>query len=162
MNKKISLFKPTIFSACLTLAMSSASHAEIYKWVDANGHTHYSENKDEAGKAKAEELKIKSVPVSAGSATTPRWQEQEQEFRKRLAQKPNAPVFRPPSSPQTSSPQANSPPNENQPETDASRCAYATALNNGRLIRFNKYNSLIKTDPDARMIAQRDISTFCH
>lgn len=125
MHKNISLFQKTIFSTCLALALTSVSHAEIYKWVDASGKTHYPENKDEAGTNKTEELKIKSKPVPAPTSTTD-WRKQEEEFRQRLAQKPNAPVFRPPNSPQ-----ANSAPRGGQLETDASRYKYATDLNNG-------------------------------
>jgi len=49
---KISIIRRSLSTLCLTLLLASAdSFAEIYKWVDANGQTHFSERKDEAGKA---------------------------------------------------------------------------------------------------------------
>lgn len=156
MNKKISLLAQSVISSCLALALVSASHAEIYKWVDASGRTHYSENKDEAGKAKAEETKIKSTSMpasaSANTSSTPRWREQDEEFKQRQAQKQNEARHRPPA---PTGPRST--PDANQPETDASRCALARGISSGQLVRSNG----IKTDANDRLIAERDISTYC-
>lgn len=152
MHKKTSVFKQTIFGTCLTLALTSVSHAEIYKWVDASGKTHYSENKAEAGKAKAEELKIQSKPVPANASSTQSWQEREQEFKQRLVEKQNKQISRTGTGTQT-----RFAPSGNQPETDASRCDLARGISSGKLVRRNG----IATDSNDRLIAERDISTYC-
>ncbi|MES2071281.1 MAG: DUF4124 domain-containing protein [Pseudomonadota bacterium] len=153
MNKKNSVFQQCLSSACLVLAWASPSHAEIYKWTDANGQTHYSENKADAGKGNAEQTKIRSNPMQATSSSTPNWQEQEQEFKRRQVQKQLEQPSRPPSPAQTKSS-----PNENQLETDASRCDLARSINNGTA----RHSNGAKTDANDRMIAERDVSTYCH
>jgi hypothetical protein len=56
-QKELFIFLTLLFSA-------SISHAEIYKWIDASGQTHYSEKKEDAGQGKAVELKVAAQPVS--------------------------------------------------------------------------------------------------
>lgn len=77
-------FNLWIFGVCLTsFFMASNGHAQVYKWVDANGQTHYSEKKEDAGKARTEELKLNSQsgsPQDPGSSAQ-YWQEQERKFR---------------------------------------------------------------------------------
>lgn len=152
MHKNSSPFQKTIFSTCLTLALTSVCHAEIYKWVDASGKTHFSENKDEAGTAKAEELKIKSKPVSASTSSMQSWQEREQEFKQRLVEQQNKQSYRSGASTQTKYA-----PSGNQAETDASRCDLARGISSGKLVRRNG----VATDANDRLIAERDISTYC-
>jgi len=53
-----------ILAVCLMCLLVANSDAQIYKWVDENGKTHYSEKKEDAGNAKTEELKSKSQPTS--------------------------------------------------------------------------------------------------
>ncbi len=46
-------------SICITFfVFSTCVHAEIYKWIDANGQIHYSDKKVDAGKSKTEVLKV--------------------------------------------------------------------------------------------------------
>lgn len=153
MSKKNSVITQYALIAGLTLALSPASHAEIYKWVDAHGQTHYSENKDDAGKGKAEEMKIKSKAAPATNTSAQGWQEQEQEFKRRLVQKQ---LEQPQRSPAAM--QARSGLDRNQTETDASRCNLARQINNGTAVHSNG----AKTDTNDRMIAERDVSTYCH
>ena len=49
--------KPRLFVAIVTLALSATATAEIYKWTDANGNTHYS---DKPPTRAAQVLDIKS------------------------------------------------------------------------------------------------------
>ncbi|MDP3702597.1 MAG: DUF4124 domain-containing protein [Hylemonella sp.] len=64
---------------------ATASHAEIYKWVDAKGRTHYSQNKEDAERAQAAEVKIKTHTPSAHETKASReyWQEQDRQFKER-------------------------------------------------------------------------------
>ncbi|MCH8620276.1 DUF4124 domain-containing protein [Undibacterium sp. TS12] len=154
MKRMISSLRPACLLACLALVLAApASHADIYKWVDADGKTHYSERKEDAGKSKVEEVKIKSSPETTNTATRPGWQEQEAEFRQRQIQR------------QQEEAKANKPapvkPRQlysEKPETDASRCEMAKDILGGKLVHGNG----AKTDANDRMIAERDKSRFCH
>ncbi|MFZ6770494.1 DUF4124 domain-containing protein [Undibacterium sp. Di26W] len=141
--------------AAALVMLTPLAQAEIYKWKDANGHTHYSENKQDAGNAKAEEVKV-STQTGTGSAQS--WQEQELAFRQRQAERKSDNV-RPSANPAT---RAN---NSNQIETDATRCAEARrllpAIKEGRAYH-RTISSGTKADDNDRMIAERDISLFCH
>jgi hypothetical protein len=70
------------------LGIWGSSFAQIYKWVDAQGVTHYSQSPPAPGQGKAQVL---NVP-DAATATTPgqgaadqNWQEKDREFRERQA-----------------------------------------------------------------------------
>lgn len=142
-------------AACLALLFATAaSHAEIYKWVDANGKTHYSEKKDDAGKSKVEQVKIKPPPESANAAPAQNWQDKEIEFRKRQIQKQLAEARAP--KPKPKEPKPSDAPDLHQ-ETDASRCALAKDILSGKAVHGNG----AKTDANDRAIAERDKSTFC-
>jgi len=152
---KISNFNQGMFSAGLMLLLlSSGSHAEIYKWVDANDRTHYSERKEAAGTAKAVELKVKSEPTSGQAAqSSPQyWQEQEIQFRQRQAEKPNE--------------NPNGPAVAKKPRSlsggkldgsDTSRCNFAKDILSGAL----KHRNGAPTDQYDREVAESDIRAYC-
>lgn len=153
---KISNFNQGMFSAGLMLLLlSSGSHAEIYKWVDANGRTHYSERKEAAGTANAVELKVKSEPTSGQAAqSSPQyWQEQEIQFRQRQAEKPNekpngpAVVKRPKSLSGGRS-----------DETDTGRCKLAKDILSGAV----RHRNGAPTDKYDREVAENDVRAYCH
>lgn len=75
-----------IISLAAALACGSA-HAQVYKWVDGNGQTHYDQKPPENVKSKEVQLHDGSVspgPPAAGGAD---WQEKERAFRQRQAQR---------------------------------------------------------------------------
>jgi hypothetical protein len=142
-----------VLIVCLTL-VSSAGHAEIYKWVDANGQTHFSERKDDAGKAKAVDLKVRSDPASTPATTSsPQyWQDQERQFRQRQAEK---------STERTGLPVDKRPKSLSggrSDETDASRCVLAREVLSGAV----RHGNGAPTDENDRKIAENDIRTYCH
>lgn len=145
------ILKPVLFATCLSLVFAVSAHAEIYKWVDANGKTHYSEKKDDAGRAKVEEVKVTAGEGKPSAA--PSWQEQEIEFRKRQMEKQAKQAKEPVAKPKGPSPFVPG----NQPETNESRCAMAKGILNGDLVHGNR----AKTDANDKAIAQRDVSTYC-
>jgi hypothetical protein len=154
---KTSKFKQCIFSVCLTLlCVPSTSHAEIYKWTDANGQTHYSEKKADADKAKALQLKVKSGPIST-QATDPlmqNLQEQERQFKTRQGQNQNGNSFRPPAETRPKSLSGG-----NVDETsDASQCNLARDVLSGAV----KHRNGAKTDDNDIEVAKNDIRAFCH
>lgn len=148
--KQIKL-KSVLSAACLSLVFAASAHAEIYKWVDANGKVHYSEKKDDAGKAKVEEVKVSTG--EGKSSTAQSWQDQEIDFRKRQMEKQAKQAKEPVAKPKEPSPFVPG----NQPETNESRCAMARGILNGDLVHGNR----AKTDANDKAIAQRDVSTYC-
>ncbi len=81
----------------ITLLCACASgHAQIYKWADAQGRIHYTDNKDDAGDAPIAELKMNGEPtvLPAQPAIGPTWQQREAEFKRRLQYKLLAPNYR--------------------------------------------------------------------
>jgi hypothetical protein len=138
----------------LTLLFASPTcHAEIYKWVDANGQTHYSERKEDAGKAKSVELKVRSEPKPTQATDSPAqyWQEQETQFRQRQAklnEKPNGP-------PLSTKPKSLS--GGISDETNASRCNLAKDVISGAV----RHSNGKPTDKYDREIAENDIRAYC-
>lgn len=144
-------FTSVLLASCLGLLTTVTAHAEIYKWVDANGKVHYSEKKDEAGKAKVEEVKVNAGEGRPSAVLS--WQEQEVEFRKRQMEKQAKQAREPVAKPKEASPFVPG----NQPETNESRCALAKGILSGKVI----HGGNIKTDANDRAIAERDVSTYC-
>ncbi len=143
--------KKSLQTACLAVVLvTSASHADIYKWVDSNGKVHYSENKDDAGKAKVEQVKVPTQP-STNSPAALSWKDQEIEFRKRQAKK----IPEQANQPEPPAPKLVS---GNESEADASRCELAKNILAGKMIHGNG----AKADSNDKSIAERDVSTYCH
>lgn len=153
----ISNFNQCIFGTCVALLfISSTSHAQIYKWVDASGQTHYSEKKEDAGKAKTEELKIKSQPASTqtDNSSAQHLQEQERQFKQRQIQKKmNERTY---GSPLATRPGAPSGAKSNDP--DASKCTLARGVLSGTA----RHRNGAPTDQYDREVAESDIRLFCH
>lgn len=152
----ISIFNQRILSVCLTLLfVPSISHAEIYKWVDANGQTHFSERKDDVSKAKAVELKVVPQTVSTPAINSPTeyWQDQERQFKQRQIQRQNEQQH---VLPVSTTPKSLSEGRENG--TDASRCNLARDVISGAI----KHTNGKPTDRYDREVAENDIRVFCH
>ncbi len=136
------------------LFMSSTCHAEMYKWVDANGKTHYTDNKEEADKAKAKPLAIKpALTPTDAPAPTQTWQQKELEFQRRRVQGQNE---------QAQGASGSKKPAQgwggNQAETDATKCALARDILSGAARHVNG----APTDKHDIELAQRDVQNFCH
>jgi len=141
---------------CLTLLLvSSICHAEIYKWVDANGKTHFSERKDDAGKAKIVDLKEDSRPTSeqANKSSSQYWQEQEILFRQRQIQKS---AEKPSGSSPVAKPKSLS--GGRSDDSDESRCNLARDVLSGAV----RHPNGVPTDKYDREIAENDIRAYCH
>jgi hypothetical protein len=136
------------------LFVSSTIHAQIYKWVDASGQTHYSERKEDAGKATAVELKVESQSMStrATNSSAQDWQEKERQFKQRQIQKPNERTYGPPAA---TRPQALS--GGKSDETDSSRCNLARDVISGAV----KHRNGAPIDKHDREVAENDIRAFC-
>lgn len=82
------MFTKTLILVLLLLAATNVN-ARIFKWVDENGVTHYSET--QPPKQKAIEVQAQPAPPVAGDESvnpeTKRWQKLEAEFQKRKAER---------------------------------------------------------------------------
>lgn len=152
---KISNSNLNILTVCLiTLFVPANSHAEIYKWVDASGQTHYSEKKEDAGKAKAVEVKVESLPISAQAANSPKqdWRKQEGQLKQRQEQKL---VEKPYEAPVNTSSKSLS--GGRADGTDASLCNLARDVISGAV----KHPNGEPTDQYDREVAENDIRSYC-
>lgn len=59
-----------LFLICLVLATATAQAAPMYKWVDENGVTHFSEYPPES-QAGAESVDVRGIPSISGQASSP-------------------------------------------------------------------------------------------
>jgi hypothetical protein len=57
--------------------------AQVYKWVDEKGTTHYGEHPPQGKKAQAVEQHLANPAPAAGKAEQPSWKEKDLEFRRR-------------------------------------------------------------------------------
>ncbi|UUZ53081.1 DUF4124 domain-containing protein [Massilia sp. H-1] len=57
----------SLAAAVLLLSVTGTAHAQLYKWVDAQGKTHYSNKADAAGNAKVKELQVDTAPTATPS-----------------------------------------------------------------------------------------------
>ncbi len=154
-NAQNAPFNTLTWAACLPLWLAAAScHAEIYKWVDANGRTHFSERKDDTGKAQA--LDLKATPPTASNPTnvspSEYWQDKERQFRQRQIENQKA-------KPQEEA--ANKPPKSlsggREDGTDASRCNLAKDILSGAV----KHGNGKPIDQYDREVAENDIRRYC-
>lgn len=153
MKHLLSRRTPGLFTAGLLLLLPLSSTAQIYKWVDANGRTHYSERKEDAGNSKPAPVKITPPPASAqdAKAALPDWQEQERRFNQRQAEQ----SARSPAPKQATPPRALS--DGRSDNTDLSRCNLARDVLSGAVRHGNR----APTDDNDRRIAENDIRNYC-
>lgn len=136
--------------ACLALLLlASGTQAEVYKWVDAAGQTHYSERKASAQGAKTAEVKITAAPEPS---KTPAADYSDYLRASSKYAPPGAGVPRPST--------------KNPPEmlsdgmdhgTDGSRCALARDILNGA-VRHGNGKAIDQYDRD---VAKNDVKSFC-
>lgn len=152
-SRRLHLFLALLLSA-------STSQAEIYKWVDANGRTHYSEKKEEADQARASELKVKPRAPSAEETNASRqyWQEQERLFKERQEQRG---LEQRRLNQQTHVPRTATAPRSlsggKDDGTDASKCNLARDILSGAV----KLRSGAPTGDYERATAENDVRLFC-
>lgn len=78
----------------ILLLTAPASQAQVYKWVDAKGVVHYTDNKFEAGDAPITTLKPNTPPAKPVPEGVT-WQERDAEFSRLQQHKLMAPAYRP-------------------------------------------------------------------
>ncbi|WP_373988404.1 DUF4124 domain-containing protein [Duganella sp. BuS-21] len=78
----------------LLCALPLLAQAQIYKWVDAKGVVHYSDNKFAAGDMPVTEIRPNGAPSPVLPAGVT-WQQRDAEFRRKQQHKLMAPSYRP-------------------------------------------------------------------
>ena len=73
----------TLLSFWLLWALAVPAGAQVYKWVDEKGVTHYGERAPQGAKAREVEQHLANPAPAPGKATPPDWKAQELEFRRR-------------------------------------------------------------------------------
>jgi len=64
-------------------ALLVPASAQVYKWVDEKGVTHYGERPPQGKKAQEVERRLANPGPAPGKAAQPGWKEQDLEFRRR-------------------------------------------------------------------------------
>jgi len=144
-----------ILSAYLALIFFAPTcYAEIFKWVDANGHTHYSENKEDAGESKIINVKVAAPPASASTQPQKSSTEQVKDIIDKLnnMQKSRPPVF------MKNNIRPLTLPHEAPESRDTSDCRLARNVISGAV----KHKNGAPTDQNDINTAKNDIRSFCH
>ena len=68
---------------CILWALLVPANAQVYKWVDEKGKTHYGERPPQGKSAKEVEQRLANPGAAPGTAAQPSWKEQDIEFRRR-------------------------------------------------------------------------------
>jgi hypothetical protein len=140
----------------LLVLATQTCRAEIYKWVDENGHTHYSERAGDAGNAKATEVKISPLPARTSPTVGQRdWQLQQRLYDQRQYQAKLA--ARRASVLAVSKEGAHSATAVGH-DSDAGKCDLARNILNGRM----RHPNGMPTDEYDREVASNDVKSFCH
>ena len=131
----------------------SIGHAEIYKWVDAKGQTHYTERKADAGDAKT--VEVKPPPPPAPQTSTPSQQDWGAWSRSTSSSRSPSKESYGPYGPPVGRTKPLSDGRDHG--TDASRCALARDVLSGAVQHRNGK----PTDQYDREVAQNDTKAFC-
>ena len=73
----------TLLKLCLLWAWLACAHAQVYKWVDEKGTTHYGERPPQGRKAQEVVQRLANPAPAPGKASRPDWKEKDLEFRGR-------------------------------------------------------------------------------
>jgi hypothetical protein len=84
-QRKNKIFNALLKVCCLWLVLGPAT-AQVYKWVDENGGTHYGQRPPPGAKAKGVEERLANPGPAAGKSKPTDWQDKELELRGRRAQ----------------------------------------------------------------------------
>jgi hypothetical protein len=72
-----------LLKICVLWALLVPATAQVYKWVDEKGVTHYGERPPQGKKAEEVEQRLANPGPAPGKAAQPGWKEQDLEFRRR-------------------------------------------------------------------------------
>lgn len=138
-------------TALVSLWASSAFSADVYKWVDAKGQTHYSQRSDPAVKSKTVQLKVSAPQPSASAPAAVISRDAGQEWVS------SPPAAAKPVQAKPASPRVTTEPRGDTIETNASKCKLARDVLSGAV----EHGNGARTDAYDRQVAESDIRLFC-
>jgi Domain of unknown function (DUF4124) len=137
--------------ALFALWASSALCADVYKWVDERGQTHYSQRKDAVAKTKTVQLKVSAPQPSASTPAAILPHDSGREWK-------GSPVGATrPAEVKPVGPRVTSEPRSDAIETNASKCKLARDVLSGAV----EHSNGARTDAYDRQVAESDIRLFC-
>jgi hypothetical protein len=72
-----------LLKVCVLWALVIPATAQVYKWVDERGTTHYGERPPQGGKAQEVEQRLANPGPVPEKASQPNWKDKDLEFRSR-------------------------------------------------------------------------------
>lgn len=135
--------------ACVAALCMPAAQAQVYKWVDAQGRTHYTATPPPTASSKGSALRIKTPTLSGQPPAKPA------SAADAFKTEPKAAAGFPPPPMPTPPPRPRS--NGKDDGSDASRCALAQDILDGHLVHGNG-NPIDQHDRD---VAQADVKRHC-
>jgi hypothetical protein len=72
-----------LLKICILWTLLVPASAQVYKWVDEKGVTHYGERPPQGKSAREVEQRLANPGPAPGKAAQPNWKEQDLEFRRR-------------------------------------------------------------------------------
>lgn len=145
MFKNFLAAKLYVSSVCVTfLVLSSSSYAEIYKWIDENGQTHYSDKRVNAGRLATEKIEVEPSQNLIQKVASPssKLKNKKHDPRGRLADRQDMEIVFSMRAP--------------KPVTDP--CKLARKIISGEV----KLSNGLPTGKHEIEVAKRDISKFCN
>ena len=136
-------------------SLSGTCHAEIYKWVDASGQTHFSERATVAG-AKLIELKEEAPATTQPPSSSRYWKEQERQFQERQWSNRMLEQLRRPRLPEP--PKSLSGGSKKFEDSDTWRCNLAKDIVSGAV----KHSNGFSTNEYDITLAKENVRVFCH
>jgi hypothetical protein len=133
-------------------ALAPVAHAQVYKWTDGAGKVHYTDNKDEADRAKGRELKVAPGPTEADRDVAQQDVRRREEEARVLGDMSQS-SFRPP---RASPDRSVARPGRGR-ETDQSRCKLARSFK-GNLVQ---HQNGAKTDANDSQLVDQAVADFC-
>jgi hypothetical protein len=79
-----------LLKVCVLWALLIPATAQVYKWVDEKGGTHYGERPPQGGKAHEVEQRLANPGPAPEKPAQPSWKERDLEFRRRRIQNEQA------------------------------------------------------------------------
>lgn len=79
-----------IIAGCLAALLCAGAQAQVYKWVDSQGRTHYDQKPPENVKSKEVQMHDTSTSAGSGPSNGADWQEKERAFKQRQVDRQKA------------------------------------------------------------------------
>lgn len=154
MTTALLIFKKYIYISIFLhfVVFSSITRAEIFKWVDSEGRTHYSDTNLSLGHSKVEKLTVDTLNISEGHTAAAN------NSLKQVKPKKNSKTALKHKKKMNRLARVKPSWGGSGPETDQKRCALGRAILTGRA----RHSNGVPIDTYDLKVAERDVRKFCH